>query len=127
MRIDTYQKDDENAIMALIESEGEDWKDYYEGPGRAKYLFCLSDSFTLVARLGAHIIGYLRAMDDHGFGIYVCDLLVHKDHRGKQIGKQMMDELRTFYPKDDIYVMSDVDPYYIKQGYKNIGTIFQIP
>ena len=49
---------------------------------------------------------------------FIVDLLVHKDHRGKEIGRQLMEVLINEYPAYEIYVMSDVDPYYEKLGYK---------
>lgn len=124
--IRTYQVTDQRAIMRLIESEGLDWKDYYHPEGRQKYLRSLLDSITIVKTDGDEIIGYVRAIDDHGFGIYVCDLLVHQNHRGHGYGHQMMNHLMDLFKDQTFYVMSDVDSYYEQLGYERIGSIFQL-
>ena len=121
----TYQKEDQDAIMRLIESEGSDWSDYYQGDGRIQYLYALLHSITLVIPEGDEIIGYLRAKDDFGFGIYVYDLLVSKQKRGQGYGAMLISHLMDCYPGQTVYVMSDVDPYYEKLGYERIGSIFQ--
>jgi hypothetical protein len=35
-----------------------------------------------------------------------------------------MEQVCKEYPEQTVYVMSDVDPYYEKQGYQKEGTIF---
>jgi hypothetical protein len=30
------------------------------------------------------------------------------------------------YAQQPVYVMSDVDPYYEKQGYQRVGSIFEV-
>jgi ribosomal protein S18 acetylase RimI-like enzyme len=121
-----YQKSDQDAIMRLIESEGSEWSDYFLGNGKESYLDALLHSITLVMPEGHEIIGYLRAKEDFGFGIYIYDLLVSRDHRGQGFGEKLIQHLVSCYPEQSIYVMSDVDLYYEKLGYKRIGSIFQI-
>jgi GNAT superfamily N-acetyltransferase len=121
-----FEATDQMAITKLIESEGYDWKDYFEGNNREKYWRSLTDSITYVKVHGDEIIGYLRAIDDHGYDLYVCDLLVHQDHRGQGYGKEILTHVMNLYPNRDIYVMSDVDPYYEQLGYDKIGSIFQV-
>lgn len=117
---------DQMAITKLIKSEGQDWKDYFEGTKREKYWRSLTDSITLVKVHQDEIIGYLRAIDDHGYDLYVCDLLVHQDYRGHGYGNELLSHLVSLYPNRDLYVMSDVDPYYEQLGYEKIGSIFQV-
>ncbi len=121
-----YETGDELLIMELIESEGEEWSSYCLGDGRTRYLESLIDSITYVKVKNEKIIGYIRAIDDHGFEIYICDLLVSKMERGNQYGFDLISLILSMNPHRDIYVMSDVDPYYLKQGYKKIGSIFKI-
>jgi hypothetical protein len=72
------------------------------------------------------VCGYVRCREDDGFGVYIYDLLVRKTHRGKQIGKTLMEWVFKDFPNQTIYVMSDVDPYYEKLGYRREGSIFKI-
>ncbi len=51
-------------------------------------------------------------------------LLVDADCRGKSYGRFLMEQACKDFPEQTVYVMSDVDPYYEKQGYQKEGTIF---
>ena len=117
-------QDDEDGLFALIQREGDDWKDYRQGSGRMKYQRALASSITYVLYEGAALCGYARCRDDDGFGVYVCDLLVDKGSRGKEYGRLLMERVCRDFPDDIVYVMSDVDPYYTKLGYEKEGTIF---
>ena len=120
-----YTKEDENHLIQLIKDEGEEWKDYYERK-KDVYIKNCEQSITYVLYDDASMIGYIRALLDLGFAVYICDLLVTKSHRGHGYGKLLMEHIRKLYPDLEIYVMSDVDPYYKKQGYEKIGSIFEI-
>ncbi len=120
-----YGMDDESALFALMKKEGFEWKSYWGEENRAKYRIALGNSIVYVAYEGDILCGYCRCRDDDGYGIYVYDLLVDKAHRGKQIGRQLMTQVRIDFPKDTVYVMSDVDEYYEKQGFQRAGSIFE--
>ncbi|MCL2453812.1 MAG: GNAT family N-acetyltransferase [Micrococcales bacterium] len=121
-----YRPDDEDALFALIEREGEEWKDYWQGSGRAKYLTALTGSIVDVLFEGDELCGYVRSRDDDGFGVYILDLLVDQRHRGKHHGRRLMEHVCQQHPDDDVYVTSDVDPYYEKLGYTREGTVFVV-
>ncbi|MBU1143547.1 MAG: GNAT family N-acetyltransferase [Firmicutes bacterium] len=121
-----YIENDALEMMELIESEGEEWSSYYKGDGKKKYLDSLKNSITFVKVKNEMIIGYVRAIDDHGFDIYICDLLVFKKERGNHYGHELIEAVKNLFLDRDIYVMSDVDSYYIKEGYQKIGSIFEI-
>jgi len=72
------------------------------------------------------LIAYIRCKEDSGFGVYVYDLLVRQDKRGNQIGKKLIEYVKDEYKNQSIYIMSDVDSYYEKCGYKKIGSIFEV-
>lgn len=123
MDIRPYQPADAEALFALMRREGEDWADYFE-KRRDRYITALSRSIAYVAWAGDTAVGYVRCRDDDGFGIYVCDLLVDHTCRGRSYGRLLMERVCADYPEDEIYVMSDVDTYYEKQGYTREGSIF---
>ena len=75
---------------------------------------------------GCRLCGYIRCRDDDGFGVYIYDLLVDKTSRGKSFGRMLMDRVRSHFPNETVYVMSDVDAYYEKQGYQREGTIWKL-
>lgn len=113
---------DYEKLMDLIKSEGEEWKEYLN----PIYIEALEKSITYVALNGGELCGYSRSLSDSGIFLWVIDLLVHKNHRGFSIGKKLMDCILNDYPDIDVYVMSDVDPYYKKLGYEKEGSIFKL-
>lgn len=127
MIIRRYVKnEDEEKLMALIKNQGEEWSCYWADEFSDKYKAALADSITYVAYEGEVLYGYSRSLDDCGFYVYVCDLLVMPEHRGKNIGKKLMECISEDYPEQIVYVMSDVDEYYKKLGFRREGSIFEI-
>ena len=127
MKIRAYIKDeDENKLIKIIEAEGKDWACYSDDGVADKYRLALDKSITYVAFEGGRVCGYSRSIDDCGFYIYVCDLLVMPMYRGRKIGRKLMECIYTDYPNHIVYVMSDVDEYYKKQGYKYEGSIYEV-
>jgi len=125
MKIQKYTPADAEELFALIEREGDEWE-YWQGDNPAKYKALLSQSITYLAFDGETLCGYILAHDNGGFGIYIYDLLVDRAHRGKQYGKYLINRLCQDHPAANIYVMSDVDEYYQKQGFKKAGSIFMV-
>ncbi len=126
MLIRRYLKnEDENKLMKMIEGEGKEWACYWAEEFSAKYRAALHKSITYVAYEGDVLCGYSRSLDDCGFYIYVCDLLVKTEYRGKKIGKKLMECIYEDYPEQVVYVMSDVDEYYKKLGFRCEGSIFE--
>jgi ribosomal protein S18 acetylase RimI-like enzyme len=126
MDIKRYSKEDEQQLFDMIEEEGEEWIDYYSSEGYKKYIIALASSITYVAYVEDVLCGYARCRDDDGFGIYVYDLLVKKAYRGKSIGKKLIEQACKDFLDQPVYVMSDVDPYYEKLGFKREGSIFEV-
>ena len=126
IEIKAYAPADEAALFAMMREEGEDWRDYWGEDGCECYKKALEQSSTFVAYEGGQLAGYVRCREDFGFEIIVHDLLVCKPCRGKQIGRTLMDRVAAAFPGVPVYVMSDVDGYYEKQGYERIGSIFQV-
>ena len=127
MEIRRYKKaDDEDKLMKLLESEGEEWCCYSAENVSKRYMAALDNSITYVAYEGDVLCGYSRSIDDCGFYVYVCDLLVMPKYRGRSIGRKLMECIYTDYPNRIVYVMSDVDEYYKKQGYQREGSIYEV-
>ena len=126
MEVRQYSKADEALLFDLLIDEGDDWIDYHGPIGRSKYIKALESSITYIAYDENIVCGYARCREDDGFGVYIYDLLVRKTHRGKQFGKTLMERVFKDFPNQPIYVMSDVDPYYEKLGYRREGSIFEV-
>jgi ribosomal protein S18 acetylase RimI-like enzyme len=126
MEIRKYTKNDESLLFDLIVDEGDEWMDYHSPNGRKKYRKAIASSIVYIALKNNELCGYVRCKDDGGFGIYIYDLLVKKCHRGKQLGRKLMEKVSKDYPSQTVYVMSDVDAYYKKLGYEKAGSIFVV-
>jgi ribosomal protein S18 acetylase RimI-like enzyme len=126
MTIRRYTKEDEEPLFEMLREEGDDWSDYYGEKGYARYKKALESSIVYVASEDGILCGYARCREDDGFGVYVYDLLVRKACRGRQLGRMLMEQACADFPEQTIYVMSDVDPYYEKLGYKRAGSIFEV-
>lgn len=117
---------DEDGVMRLMEEEGEEWACYTVGANADKYRRSLELSLTFVAYSNDILCGFVRCLEDHGFYIYVCDLLVGPAFRGRGIGRSLMEAVYGDFPEQIAYVMSDVDPYYEKLGYHREGSVFVV-
>lgn len=127
MEIRKYNKGiDETRLMDLIRNEGEEWSCYWNDEASQQYRDALFHSITYVAIEGENLLGYSRSLDDNGFYIYVCDLLVGEKHRGQGMGRKLMEVLCEDYPDRTVYVMSDEDGYYEKLGYDREGSVFVV-
>jgi ribosomal protein S18 acetylase RimI-like enzyme len=126
MEIKKYGKTDESLLFDLLVDEGDEWIDYHGPNARDKYIKALESSITYIACDNTLVYGYVRCREDSGFGVYIYDLLVRKSYRGRQIGKALMERVCQDFPDQPVYVMSDVDPYYEKLGYRREGSIFEV-
>ena len=117
---------DEEKLMQMLEEQGQEWSCYSGAAVSKKYRKALEVSITYVAYRGAVLCGYSRSINDCGFYIYVCDLLVLPEYRGQNIGRNLMECIYADYPDYIVFVMSDVDAYYEKQGYRREGSIFEV-
>lgn len=121
-----YDPADEQAFFAMLEAEGEDWRDYSGPAGRASYARAMRSSVAYVLLVDGELCGYARCREDDGFGVYVYDLLVRAPHRGRHLGRALMERVCADFAGQTVYVMSDVDPYYEKLGYHREGSVFVV-
>lgn len=126
MEIRRYVPRDEPALMSMLEAQGEEWACYWAAHQAEKYKRNLNASITYVATDGADLCGYSRSIQDGDFYIYVCDLLVTPCRRGMGIGRALMECICRDFPDFTVYVMSDVDGYYDKLGYRREGSVFEV-
>ncbi|MEW7279485.1 GNAT family N-acetyltransferase [Aquimarina sp. 2201CG1-2-11] len=113
---------DYSQLLQIIISEGDEWKEYLH----PKYKIPLEQSITYVAYYKQELCGYSRSINDGDFFIWIMDLLVDKKYRGHGIGKKLMEHHIQEFPNLDVFVLSDVDAYYQKLGYKKEGSLFKV-
>lgn len=125
-KIKRYSINDEDELLALIQREEDDWREYWSEKGQVKYIKALANSIVYLIYEDNHLCGYLRCRDDDGFGVYIYDLLIDANFRGKGYGKQLMERVASDFLGSIVYVMSDVDDYYKKLNYEKVGSIFAV-
>ena len=126
MLIRKYTPADIDRLFALIEREGEEWT-YWQGENRTKYQKALDNCITYLVFEGDILCGYARCRGDDGFGVYVFDLLVDKQYRGKEYGRLLMEQVCRDFPNEIVYVTggTDVYSYYEdKLGYAEEGKVY---
>lgn len=126
MEIRKYQIDDLPAIFQMMQREEDDWSDYCDEDNQEKYKKAMNHSIAYVILEDDTVCGYIRCKDDDGYGIYILDLLVSNTCRGKSYGRYLMKAVCDDYKDMPVYVTSDVDPYYEKQGCEKVGTVFAV-
>jgi len=126
LKIRRYSKADDKDLFDMIRKEGNEWRDYWGPETIDRFRDVLKDSEVFLACDGDGMCGYVRCRRDGVFGIYICDLLVTEAKRGNNIGRALIDHVCSVFPDEAVYVMSDIDGYYRKQGYSEKGRIFTV-
>lgn len=90
------------------------------------YKRLLTGSKTLVAYSGDELVAYTRCIQDGGFNVWIVELLVNPRFQSQGIGGELLEYVKSLYPYEDVYVLSEEDAYYKKKSYKKIGSIFEI-
>ena len=122
VRIRLYKTNDSIMLFHLL-SRHDDWREYTEA--WTSYTRVLRCSKTLILFEKEMVIGFLRYKIDGAFGVYIFDLLVDKEYRGRGYGKALIAYLAKKYSSQIIYVMSDADAYYENNGFEKVGSILQ--
>ena len=98
MYIQRFSAADETPLFAMLKEEGDSWRDYHGEHGRARYLRALQASITYLLYAENELCGYVRCHEDYGFGVYIHDLLVRKQFRGRQYGRLLMEQVCKDFP-----------------------------
>jgi ribosomal protein S18 acetylase RimI-like enzyme len=119
-----YQKKHEDELICLLGQEL-DWSSFLSHDAIDKFKEALLESETFLCEFEGNICGYIRALVDN-FGIYISELYVSPQYRGKGVGAELLERIKQEYPKQDVYVLSDEDAYYEKLGYQRVGSVFKL-
>ncbi len=102
-------------IYKLYEMEG--WKSFTLD--LVKKFF--STSNWVIVEDNDEIIAFARYITDSVLTVFLCEIIVHKDHRRKGIGKMIIDEIFEQHKDLRIELISDEDEFYQKLGFRNVG------
>lgn len=125
MKISKYKIENEDDILTAIRNEP-DWDMFTNDDAIDIYRKSLENCATYVCYNNSEFCGYLRALIDDGFAVYISELYVIPKWRNHKIGQSLIEQINFNFSKLTVYVLSDEDTYYEKKGYKKIGSVFKI-
>lgn len=88
---------------------------------KENYLKALENSITIVAvDNNDNVLGYIRALTDGYVTLFICELLIIKQKRGKGIGKLLINDLHIKYPhtRIDLLATKQSSTFYEKQNFR---------
>lgn len=85
--------------------------------------------FKCIAHDGERLVAAGRAVADGVDCSYLCDVVVHPDHQGTGLGKQLIQklvDLSTGHRKVILYAVPGREPFYEKFGFRRMNTAMAI-
>ena len=125
MKISEYKLENEDDLLSAI-SKDPDWSEFTNENAIDTYKESLKDSITFVCYIDSEFTGYVRALLDKGFSVYISELYVAPEWRNQKIGQSLLERVSNDFDSLSIYALSDEDAYYQKKGYKKIGSVFKL-
>jgi len=125
MKISKYNPEHEDDILSAI-SEDPNWDMFTNDINIDNYRKSLKNGVTYVCYHNNEFCGYVRALLDDGFAVYISELYVILKWRNHKIGKSLLNQVRLDFSNLTVYALSDEDVYYEKKGYKKIGSVFEL-
>ncbi len=125
MEISKYKPEHEHDVVAAI-SKDPDWDMFTNDDTIDIYRESLKNGVTYVCYRNNEFCGYVRAILDDGFAVYISELYVIPKCRNHKIGQSLLARVNIDFSDLDVYALSDEDAYYQKKGYKKIGSVFEL-
>lgn len=112
-------------ILAAIKKEP-DWEIFTSEATIDRYRSRLNESLTYVCYDDKAFCGYMRAILDNGFAVYISELYVVPEWRNRGVGRSLTAQVKVDHGRLPVYVLSDEDVYYEKLGYRKVGSVFEV-
>jgi ribosomal protein S18 acetylase RimI-like enzyme len=125
MRITKYKAEHEEAVLSAIRNDP-NWEIFTSDDAIETYRDSLKKSVTYVCHDHNEFCGYVRALLDEGFAIYISELYVIPRCRNRKIGRLLLEQVKADFSTLTFYALSDEDAYYENMGYKKIGSVFEL-
>ncbi len=118
IRLRRYREEDFQQINKLNWEEG--WTNLVENHEDTKRAW-ENSNVSIVACVDEDVIGYIRGITDYYVTLYICELLIHKSHRGLGIGEALLKLAHQHYPKTRVELLglSSSHTYYEKLNYRS--------
>ena len=125
MEILRYRSAHEKALFAAIKKDA-NWALFTSDGAIDNYRKALKKSITFVCFDKSEFCGYLRALLDDGFAVYISELYVVPECRNRTIGRSLIAQVKKEFDSLTVYALSDEDAYYEKLGFTRIGSVFEV-
>jgi ribosomal protein S18 acetylase RimI-like enzyme len=125
MEISNYRPEHEDAVLAAIKKDPA-WDIFTNDKAISSYKISLQKSVTYVCHDSSEFCGYVRAIHDDGFAVYISELYVVPKWRNRKIGRALLKRVKRDFSHLTVYALSDEDAYYEKIGYKKVGSLFEL-
>ena len=125
MEIFRYKREHEDAVISALK-EDPSWDMFTNEKATDNYKKSLCESITYVCYENGAFGGYLRALLDDGFAIYISELFVVPEWRNRTIGRTLIAKVKAEFRHLTVYALSDEDAYYEKLGYRRVGSVYDI-
>lgn len=119
MRLREARQEDAEDLTRLYAQEG--WPSF----DRATVEKLLSSSAWLVAEEAGAAIGLARYLTDGVLTVYLCEILVAKAHRGRGIGRRLVQGIFARHPGLRMDTLSDADGFYEALGFCRRGRAYR--
>ena len=123
--ISKYKPEHEKAVLSAINNDP-DWDIFTNDDAIDNYKNSLRYSITYVCHDNSEFCGYVRALLDDGFAVYISELYVIPVCRNRKIGRSLLNQVKVDYSNLTVYALSDEDAYYENIGYTKIGSVFEL-
>ena len=125
MKITKYRPEHEEAVLSAIK-EDPNWEMFTNDDAIETYKNSLKKSVTYVCHDNSQFCGYVRALLDEGFAVYVSELYVIPRFRNRKVGRSLLEQVKADFPSLTLYALSDEDAYYESIGYRKTGSVFEL-
>ncbi|GHO48244.1 GNAT family N-acetyltransferase [Ktedonospora formicarum] len=119
INIRAWHEDDFPAIQRLSSAEG--WPSPTQRPTES--LQSWQNSWpTLVAVESETIVGFVRGLTDGTISMFIAELVVDTQYRGRGIGRALLDTCHFLYPRTRLDLISEDEarPFYQACGFRYI-------
>ena len=125
MEIIEYKQEYESALLTAIKKDP-NWDIFTNDGTISNYRNSLKRSITYICLENYEFCGYVRAILDDSFAIYISELYVMPKWRNRKIGRSLLERVKRDFSNLSIYALSDEDAFYKKIGYSKIGSVFEL-
>lgn len=125
MEILRYTREHEDALISALKGDS-NWDMFTNEKSVTSYKKRLLESVTYVCLEDGVLCGYVRALLDDFFAVYISELFVAPEWRKRTIGRTLITKVKMDFAHLTVYALSDEDAYYEKLGCKYIGSVFEI-